>query len=146
MSVRVYICPWDGTGTHADIYRSRAQTLGYKCSYFLPTLLSGHPASVWVPTVVYANDFTSLDADPACDDVFAGDLPPAVQTREDLLQFLRGRTVSDVPVARRNAIIAVFDKYAINRADFVGATPLWKVFRRMASAVWEQDDRFSDGF
>lgn len=146
MAVRVYICPIDGTGTRNDIYRSRAQTLGYRCVYFMPSLLSGQPASTWVPTIVYANDFASLDADPACDDVFAGDLPAAIQTRDDLMQFLRGRTVSDVPPARRNAIMAVLDKYTINHADFVGATPLWKVFRRMASVVFEKDDNFASGF
>lgn len=146
MSIRVYICPWDGTGTKADPYRSRALTLGYNASTFFPGTEDGRPASTWVLSMVRANDFTTLDADLSCDDLFAGDMPGTVQTRNDVLTLLRGRTVSQVPLARRNAIIAILDKYGVVRTDIVGTTPLWKVMQRVASTLFEKDDNFGSAF
>lgn len=151
MSIRVYICPWVGTGTRQDPYRSKAENLGYKTppnnlTTFSANTSEGPPASTWMISFIRSDDFSAIEADPTCDDLFGGDLPSSLQTRDDLLAFLRSRTVGDVPTSRRNAITAVLDKYGIARADFTTATPLWKVMRRVASTLFEQDDNFASAF
>lgn len=147
MSLRVYICPWIGSGGKSDPYRSKAATFaGLTATSYLPNKLDGTPASPWVLSMVKGTDFSAIDADVTCDDLFAGDLPPTVQTKDDIVALLRGRTVGDVALARRNAITAVLDKYTVPRADIVLATPLWKVFQRVTSTLFEKDDNFGSGF
>lgn len=147
MALRVYICPIIGSGTRQDAYRSKAFDFGYLISSFMPTRIAdGTPASPWTLTVIRSTDFTAIDADATCDDLFAGDLPGTVQTRDDLLALLRTRTVANVPLARRNAITAVLDKYGIVRTDIVGTTPLWKVMQRVSSTLFERDDNFASAF
>ena len=148
--LRVYISPVVGSGTRQDPYRAKAldmaAAVGGHGSSFFPSSSDGTPASTWVLCAVRADDFSTLDADATLDDLFGGDLPASVQTREDLLALLRGRTVSDVPVARRNKITAVLDKYGVRRDDFVGSTPLWKVMQRVASTLFEADYSFASAF
>jgi hypothetical protein len=147
VSIRVYICPVVGSGVKADSYRSKAWDIpGAETRSWLPSKLDGTPGSTWTLTVAKADDFSAFDADPTFDDLFGGDLPNTVQTRNDLLAFLRGRTVSDVPVVRRNKITAVLDKYLVRRDDFVGATPLWKVMQRVVATLDDQDDHYGSGF
>src|SRR3954467_15309612 len=113
MSVRVYICPIIGIGVYPNGYRSKAFDIpGAETRSWLPSKLDGTPGSTWALTVAKADDFSAFDADVTFDDLFGGDLPNSVQTRDDLLAFLRGRTVGDVPVARRNKITSVLDKYS----------------------------------
>jgi hypothetical protein len=119
---------------------------GVVVSNFIP-IVNGTPASPWTLTVVYGtNDFSALDADPSCDDLFGGNIPATIQSRDDLLAYLRANTVADVPLARRQAIQAVLTKYGVVQSDFVGTTPLWRVFRRVASTLDEQDDNFASMF
>lgn len=147
MAIRIYICPWVGAGTKQDPYRSKAADYpNTGLSSFFPTKVDGTPASTWVLSAVRGTDFTAIDADATCDDLFAGDLPGTIQDRDDLIAFLRGRTVSNVPTARRNAITAVLDKYGVVRTDVVGTTPLWKVMQRVASTLLERDDNFASAF
>lgn len=144
MSVRVWVSP---AQQNADFYYAKAETYcagGF--ANFFPSKLDGTPASTWVITIGRAADWTAAGADAQLDDLFAGDLPGTINSRDDLLAFLRGRTIADVPLARRNAITAVLDKYAVPRSDFVGTTPLWKVFQRVASTLFEKDDNFGGGF
>jgi hypothetical protein len=98
-----------------------------------------------------SQDFTAIDADATCDDVFAGDLPANINTRSDLLAFLRGRTVGDIPVARRSAVLAVLDKYQVVRTDFGLTTPLWRLMQRIVSTSYgttagEADSNFAAAF
>lgn len=148
MALRIYICPWVGSGTKGDPYRSKAADLmpGAPMSSFFPSKLDGTPASPWVVSFIRASDFTAIDSDSTCDDLFAGDLPQTVIDRDSFLAFVRGRTIGDVPTARRNQITAVLDKYGIVRSDFTTATPLWRVMRRVASTLFEQDDNFASAF
>lgn len=146
MAIRVYICPWTGTGTRRDPYRSKTQDYGYEHTNFFPSKSNGTPASPWILSVVRSDDFTAIDADSTCDDLFGGNLPPTIQTRDDLLALLRTTTVGDVPTVRRNKITGVLDKYAVVRTDFVLTTPLWKVFQRVVSTLLERDDNFGTAF
>jgi hypothetical protein len=153
MALRVYLCPVIGTGTRQDPYRSKA--FAYygginpgQVTVFHPSKSrgDGSPASTWVISIIRANSFTSIAADATCDDLFAGDLPGTVVDQPTFVAFLAARTVADVPLARRNAITAVLDKYGVNRTDIVGTTPLIKVFQRVASALLEKDDNFGLAF
>lgn len=148
--LRVYICPVVGSGTKQDPYRSKAHDFawvgGAQISDFIPSRLDGTPASPWAVSVIRTNDFAPITGDATCDDLFAGDLPAGVQTRDDLLALIRARTVGDVPAGRRAAIQAVLDKYAVPRADFTLATPLWRVMQRVASTLFEKDDNFAASF
>lgn len=145
--IRVYICPWVGTGTKQDPYRAKVADLGYpNFSTFFPSRQNGTPASSWVLVVVRSQDFSALDADATCDDLFGGDLPASVTDRDSLLTLLRSRTVGDVPVARRSKITAVLDEYGVARADFTASTPLWKVMQRVASTLFERDENFAASF
>lgn len=146
MAIRIYICPWVGSGTKADPYRSKAVDYGYDTSSFFPSKLDGSPASTWVLSAIRAEDFSAIEGDATCDDLFAGDLPSTVTSRENLVNLLRARNVGDVPVARRNAITAVLDKYGVPRSDFTLTTPLWKVMQRVASTLFEKDDNFGSMF
>jgi hypothetical protein len=87
--VRVYICPVIGSGTKLDPYRSKAQDFGYQYASFMRSNPDGSSAIAWTLTVAASQDFTAIDADATCDDVFAGDLPANVNTRPELLAFLR---------------------------------------------------------
>lgn len=146
MAIRVYICPVVGTGTKADPYRSKATNYHTTTSSFMPALLTGVPASSWVLTVIRDTSFTAIDADTSCDDLFQGDLPGSLNTREDLLGFLRSRTLADVPAARVPLIQAVLDKYGVVRSDLTGTTTLWRMMRRVASTLFEKDDNFASSF
>lgn len=136
--IRVYICPPVGTGAKGDPYRSKGVDFGYQCANFIPSNPDGTPKFTWALTVVVSSDFTAIDADTTCDDLFGGDLPAGINSRADLKAFLKSNTVADVPLARRNAIIAVLDKYGIDRTDFTGATPLWRVFQRVVSTLFDR--------
>jgi len=130
--IRVYICPIIGTGVKGNPYKSKGATFGYQYSNYIPSNpATGVPTSPWSLAVLKSNDWTAIEADPTCDDLFGGDLPANIDTNEELRALLKNRTVSDVPLARRNAIIAVLDKYGVDRSDFTGSTPLWRVFQRV---------------
>jgi hypothetical protein len=145
--IRVYICPVIGAGTKQDPYRSRGADFGYQYASFIPSKADGSPAFTWALTVVVGADFAAIDADASCDDLFGGDLPAGVNTRDELRAFLRANTVADVPLARRNAITAVLDKYGVDRTDFTGATPLWRVLQRVVSTLFGARAReVDDGF
>lgn len=146
MALRVYICPLVGTGTQQDPFRSKAMQYNSVVTSTIPSKLDGTPAATWTLSMVRDTDFTGIAGDATCDDLFGGDLPATVKTRDDLLQLLRNRTVADVPAARRSAITAVLDKYGIVRADITGTTTLWKVLQRVTSSLLEQDDNFASGF
>lgn len=146
--VRAFICPVVGTGAKGDAYRSKVADYGYPCASFIPSSApNGSPASPWALTVLLGSDFTPLEADATCDDLFAGALPASINTRGEVRDYLRATTVGDVPLARRTAITAVLDKYAIPRDDFTAGTPLWRVLQRVVSTLYraaarERDDSF----
>lgn len=148
MAVRVYICPWVGSGTRADMYRSKAEDYGYEVSSFIPSRgdTNGAPASPWVMTVCIAPDFSAIAADPTCDDLFAGNLPATILNKDDLRVFLKTHTVSDIPGSRRPDILAVLDKYGIVRTDITNSTSLARLMQRIASTLFEKDDNFGMGF
>jgi len=146
MAIRVYICPWVGSGTRIDPYRSKAVDFGYQVSTFFPSKLDGTPASTWVLSFIRSNEFSGIDADTSCDDLFQGDLPGTIQTKDDLISFLRTRTLGDIPTNRRNAIQGVLDKYLVPRSDFTLTTPVWKLVQRTASTLFEKDDNWGSSF
>jgi hypothetical protein len=149
--IRVYICPVIGAGTKLDPYRSKAQDFGYQHASFMRSNPDGSSAIAWALTVVASQDFTAIDADATCDDVFAGDLPATINTRPELLAFLRGRTVGDIPTARRASVLAVLDKYQVVRTDLGLTTPLWRLMQRIVSTSYgttanEADSNFAAAF
>lgn len=147
MSVRVWAGPWVGTGTALDPYRPKAaQYCTRGSSNFFPSNSDGSPASTWVVAIGRAPDWTAASADAELTDIFAGDLPASIDTPSDLKVFLRTRTIGDIPLARRQQIQTNLDSLGVGRADFTLATPLWKVFRRIASTIFEKDDGFASGF
>jgi hypothetical protein len=125
-----------GNGTRQSPYASKARTFGYEYSNFIPSNPDGTPKFAWALAVLRSDDWTAIEADVTCDDLFGGDLPSNIDTANDLRNLLKNRTVIDVPLARRNAIIAVLDKYAVDHTDFVGSTPLWRVFQRVVSTLF----------
>lgn len=138
--IRVYICPVIGTGVKGDPYRSKAHDFGFThVASFIPSNADGTPASAWALSAIVASDFTAIDADTTCDDLFGGNLPSTLQTKADILAYLRANTVGSVPVTRRKAIQAVLDKYGVVRSDFTNATILWKVMQRVASTLFGKD-------
>jgi hypothetical protein len=146
MSVRVWACPWVGTGTSDDPYRSRAQQYCTAFASFFPSNADGTPASSWVITFGRSADWTAASADAQLTDLFAGDLPGTIDSPADLRAFLRSRTIGDVPLARRQAIQANLDSLGVLRSDFTLTTPLWKVMQRVASTLFEKDANFAGGF
>lgn len=152
MSIRVYAGPWVNIGVPPEpptyvskLENSFAPPVIAAVNYF-PSRLDGSPASSWIISFARSDDWTVIEADAEMIDLFAGDLPSAIENRADFLAFLRGRTVSDVPVARRNVITANLDALGVVRADFTGSTKLWKVFQRVVSTLFEKDDNFGAGF
>jgi hypothetical protein len=144
MSLRVWISPAvfvDGT----NFSKAEQYCTGGFVNWF-PVNSDGTAASPWVITVGRAPDWTAAEADLELDDLFGGDLPANIDTVDELRNLLRTRTVADVPIARRNRITAVLDEYGVQRADFVGTTPLWKVFQRVVSTLSERDYNFASGF
>lgn len=113
---------------------------------YFPSLLDGSPASSWVVSFGRSGDWTAVEADSQMVDLFAGDLPGSIQNRADFLAFLRGRTVADVPAARRTEIESSLDTLGVRRDDFTGSTSLWKVFQRVVSTLFEKSDNFGAGF
>lgn len=145
MPIRGYICPIIGTGTRFDPYRPRTRNYFENCSMLVSMGADGQPNTTWVVSFVKGEDFTFIDADPLCEDLFAGDLPANLETKADVVQFLRTRTLSDVPTNRRNAMIALLDKYGVIRTDLVGTTPVWKMVQRVASTLTEKNwDFYAD--
>jgi hypothetical protein len=92
--IRVYICPVIGSGVKGDSYRSKAATFGYEYANFIPSNLDGTPKFSWALAVVRSADFTAIEADATCDDLFGGDLPANVDTRPELRALLKNRTVA----------------------------------------------------
>lgn len=147
MSVRVWAGPWvQGTLDGAVVYRPKAADYCIGFASFFPSRADGTPASSWVLTMGRASSWAAAEADPEMIDLFAGDIPGAIDTPAELRAFLRGRTVGDVPLARRQAIQANLDTLGVARADFLASTPLWKVFQRVASTLFEKDYNFGAKF
>lgn len=132
-----------GNGTIYDAYAAKYCT--GKVNFF-PSKADGTPAATWVITIGKNTDWSAAEADPAVTDIFAGDLPGSVVDRDSLISFLKTRTISNVPLAKRNIITSNLDTLGVNRADFVGATKLWKVFQRIISSLSEKDDNYGSGF
>jgi hypothetical protein len=145
VSVRVWISPPIFVAERQR-YESTAQQYCSQFANFFPSKADGTPASAWVLTIGRSTDWTAAEADSELSDLFGGDLPSGINSPSDLKTLLRTRTISDVPLARRNAITAVLDEYGVPRADFTGATPLWKVFQRVSSTLFEKDANFASGF
>lgn len=134
-----------GTGTRFDPFRPKTRNYFEECSMLISIGSNGLPNTSWVVSFVRGEDFTGIDADPECDDLFAGDLPNNLETKADVVQFLRTRTLSDVPTGRRNAMIATLDKYGVVRTDLVGSVPVWKMVQRVASTLTEKNwDFYAD--
>lgn len=147
MSVRVWAGPWVQEDRGVGLaYYSKASAYCAQYANYFPSNLDGTPASTWVLTMGRAADWTAASADPDLIDLFAGDLPAAADTPAELRNYLRTRTIAQVPLARRNAITANLDILGVARADFVGTTPLWKVFQRVTSTLFEKDANFGAGF
>lgn len=144
MPLRVWISPVIVVN-NASMAKAEQYCSGGFVNWF-PTDLSGISASPWVITVGRATDWAAAIADTDLIDLFAGDLPANVDTVDAFKTFLRTRTVADVPLARRNAIIATLDAKGILHADIIGTTPLWKVFQRVISTLTEKDANFAAGF
>jgi hypothetical protein len=145
MSVRVWAGPWVLGGV-PPAYDAKAAQYCAQYVNFFPSNTDGSPASSWVLTAGRAADWTAAEADVDLIDIFAGDLPASVNTPAELRNYLRTRTIAQVPLARRNAITANLDTLGVIRTDFVGTTPLWKVFQRVASTLFERDANFAAGF
>lgn len=147
MSIRVYACPW--VEVNPRVFISKLETFIpplTRVVNFFPSLLDGTPASSWILSFGRSDDWTAVEADAEMIDLFAGDLPSSIQSRADFLAFLRGRTVADVPAARRTQIQANLDALGVQRDDFTGSTKLWRVFQRVVSTLFEKDDNFGAGF
>jgi hypothetical protein len=144
MSVRVWAAPpITVNGNHLS---KAEQYCTGGCVNFFPSNPDGTPASTWVITIGRAANWTAASTDTALVDLFAGDLPDTINTPSDLRALLRTRTVGDVLPARRQAIQAQLDTLAVPRADFTLTTPLWKVFQRVVSTLFEKDANFAAGF
>lgn len=148
MSIRVWAGPWILTSmSGSPLYVAKAQqycTGGFV--NFFPSNADGTPASAWVLTLGRASGWTTAMLDSELIDLFAGDLPSAIDTPEELRSFLRTRTVGDVPTARRNLIQAALDNLGVVRSDFTLSTPLWRVLQRVSSTLFEKDANFAAGF
>jgi hypothetical protein len=145
MSVRVWAGP-TVLLSNPTRYASKAGTYCTAHINFFPSNSDGTPASTWVLTIGRAADWTAASADTSLTDVFAGDLPTTIQNRDDLVWFLKARTIGSIPVGRRATIQANLDALGVPRADFTLTTPLWRVFRRIVSTLMEQDDNYGGGF
>lgn len=147
MSARVWAGPWVQVIDPTPIYVSKAAqycTGGWV--NFFPSNADGTPASTWVLTMGRAVDWTPAEADAEMIDLFGGDLPASANTPDELRAFLRSRTVGDVPLVRRQAIQANLDSLGVVRSDFTLSTPLWKVFQRVCSTLFEKDANFGARF
>lgn len=111
-----------------------------------PSNSDGTPASTWVITVGRSSNWTAASADAQLTDVFAGDLPSAVDTIPEFKALLRNTTISKLSVARRNAINTALNSLGVATSDFTGTTSMAKVFKRLASTCVEKDDNFGMSF
>lgn len=84
----------------------------------------------WALVRVEADDFTLIDSDPDCRSVFENFFD-VFNTRQDLIDGLRIRTVADIPVARRAALRARLASLGIDVSDFSTSTPLMAIMRRL---------------
>lgn len=147
MSIRVWVSPPVLVNNGAfNEWQSTAQKYCAGFNNFFPSNADGSPASAWIITVGRAADWTAASADTALVDLFGGDLPSTIDTIAGLTALLRTRTVADVPLARRTAIINALDSIGVVHSDFTGTTPLWKVFQRVISTLAEKDSNFAAGF
>jgi hypothetical protein len=148
MSIRVWISPpvQVDIGGGNLVWKAKAEQYCLQSVNRFPVNPDGSPASAWVITAGRNADWTAAQADTDLDDLFGGDLPASIDTVDALKSFLRSRTISQVPTARRNAINAVLAEYGVVTTDFNGATPLWRVWQRVCSTLDEQDFNYAGGF
>lgn len=139
MGIRVYVCPVVGSGTRADPFRSQALELGLNATSFMASKQDGTPAGERVLSVVRAEDFAVIEADPDCDDLFMGFVPGAVRGRADLLTLLGRRSWGDLSLVRRAAISSLLDEMDVPRWAFTQRTPLWRVMQATARSLLERD-------
>lgn len=144
MSIRLYWSPIIGTGTKADKYRPTAfdkPKLG--ANAVIPSIPRynalgdeqvdwGKPKFVRTLCLVSAEDWTAFDAD--VNEILL--LPDLVlNTRAELLDAIKGRTVVDIPVAYRTRWLDVLATFGVSTADITGATPLARVLRRVLVSI-----------
>jgi hypothetical protein len=143
MSLRIMLSP--AVQIAPNVYQPKAERYcSGGCVHIVPSLLTGIPASSVVLTLGRAADWTAADADAQIELVIA--VPTNINTPAELVNRLRTATVGDLTTAQRTSMQAVFDNHGIPRGDFVLATPLSKVFRRLVSWLFEQDESFGFGF
>lgn len=111
---------------------------------FFPSKLDGTSATPFVMTVGRSADWTAANADAQIEVVIA--VPNTIDTPAALINLLRTKTVADLTSGQRSQMQAIFDNHSIPRSDFTLSTPLSRIFRRLVSFLFENDENFGLGF
>lgn len=128
MPTRYYICPVVGSGVIGDTYRAKA--LDY------PTLETSSAINIalksWCLVRVKANDFTAIDADAECVDIFErlSDVSGA-NTKPEIIAWLKSKNVGDYPAAVRNRIQNRLTAIGVDTTGITLQTSLWDVMLRI---------------
>jgi hypothetical protein len=128
MAVRYYICPVIGDGTSANPYRPKVRNY--------PTIETSAAIDFalrnWCLVRVLANDFTAIDADAECVDLFErlSDVSGAT-TKSEIVSWLKAHTVGDVPAAARNRIQDRLTAIGVSTTGITLQTTLWEVVIRI---------------
>lgn len=127
MGLRFYISPVIGDGlTLETAYRSK---IGGHHSTMIPRNPDGTPKFNWCLTIVRADDWAQANADASLERLFGIDLPDTVDTFAELKTFLQSKTVSDIPVARRQALNTRLTNRGIDTSQITLQTTWWQVLR-----------------
>jgi hypothetical protein len=110
---------------------------------FFPSKADGRNASAWVMTLGRATDWAAATADPEIEFLFP--IPSAVDTSDELRDYLRATTYGDLTAPQKTNLQTIFDAHAILRSDFTAATTLAQIVQRVASTLFEKDHNFGMG-
>lgn len=152
MTIRLYVCPADllqrGVGTIKGVpvsltgYYPRIvqYAVRYRSVVASKGDTDGSPALFWILAVGQASDWAGADAD--AEMRLIAEFPAAVTSYQQSKTFLKSTAVGDLSAVVRTRLQDVFDAIGVNRGDFTLATPLWVVWKRLASSQQEADDNF----
>jgi len=126
--MRYYICPIVGTGVDGDPYRAKISQYPHRStSAAILSLGNGAPSKTWAIVRVEADDWTAIDADGQCIDIFDKLTDLTGDDKLLVLEDLKTRLFSDLPPPARNRITNTLNQNGIDTSSIGSTTTLYDV-------------------
>lgn len=128
MGIRVYLCPVIGDGLTPETgYRAGIVGKASRLGHIIPSNPDGTPKFSWCLSFAHDIDWTVPDGDAELERLFGIDLPDSIDTFAELRTYLQGRTVGEIPAARRTALDTRLTNKGVDTSSITLQSTWWEV-------------------